>query len=90
MLNRLFEHSAGEADNFLDAYYHGAGRNPFTLGHQQTVTVTVNSILKLGPNSWQVRWEEQPFDHIGAPLGSLPVYRSESTCRAMRLSYLLP
>jgi type IV secretion system protein TrbF len=75
MLNRMFAHAHGEADNFLDAYYHRAGRNPFTLGHQQTVTVTVNSILKLGPNSWQ----EQAFDHIGAPMGPPRSWEAELT-----------
>ena len=48
MLNRMFKHAGGEADNFLDAYYHSPGRNPFSLGQEQTVTVTVNSILMGG------------------------------------------
>jgi type IV secretion system protein TrbF len=79
MLNRMFEHAGGEAGNFLDAYYHSPGRNPFSLGHQQTVTVTVNSILKLASNSWQVRWEEQAFDHLGSPLGAPRYWEAELT-----------
>lgn len=79
MLNRMFEHVAGEAGNFLDAYYHSPGRNPFSLGHQQTVTVTVNSILKLAATSWQVRWEEQVFDHLGAPLDAPRYWEAELT-----------
>ena len=75
MLNRMFKHAGGEADNFLDAYYHSPGRNPFSLGQEQTVTVTVNSILKLAATSW----EEQAFDHLGAPLGMPRYWEAELT-----------
>ena len=45
----------------LDAYYHSDGftHNPFKLAEKQTVSIQIDSILQLSPNSYQVRWTEE-------------------------------
>ena len=72
MLNSLLAHARGAADRFLDEYYHADGfaRNPFRRAQRETVTVQIDSILKLSARSYQVRWTETRHDLNGATLGA--------------------
>jgi type IV secretory pathway TrbF-like protein len=71
MLNSLLAHKRGAADRFLDAYYHSDSftHNPFKLSEKQTVSIQIDSILQLSPNSYQVRWTEQQRDLNGIVIG---------------------
>ena len=71
MLNALLAHARGAADRFLDEYYHSEGfsHNPFKLAEKQTISVQVDSILKVSARSYQVRWTEAQRDLNGATLG---------------------
>ena len=72
MLHSLLAHARGAADRFLDAYYHSDGftHNPFKIAEKQTVSVQIDSILQLSPQSYQVRWTEVPHDLNGVELAS--------------------
>jgi len=72
MLNSLLAHARGAADRFLDAYYHSDGftHNPFKIAEKQTVSVQIDSILQLSPQSYQVRWAEIPHDLNGIEIGA--------------------
>ncbi|HZP45662.1 MAG TPA: VirB8/TrbF family protein [Candidatus Binataceae bacterium] len=72
MLNSLLAHARGAADKFLDEYYHSDGfaHNPFKRAQRETVTVQIDSILKLSAESYQVRWTETKHDLGGATLGA--------------------
>ena len=72
MLNSLLAHTHGAADRFLDEYYHsdGAAHNPFQIAQKQTVSVQIDSILKLSTKSYEVRWTEVRRDLNGAAAGT--------------------
>jgi type IV secretory pathway TrbF-like protein len=72
MLNSLLAHVRGAADRFLDAYYHSDSftHNPFKLAEKETVSIQIDSILQLSPNSYQVRWTEQRRDLNGVAVGA--------------------
>jgi type IV secretion system protein TrbF len=74
-LNSLLAHTHGAADRFLDEYYHsdGAAHNPFQIAQKQTVSVQIDSILKLSAKSYEVRWTEVQRDLNGAAVG-LPTH----------------
>ncbi len=74
-LNSLLAHTRGAADHFLDDYYHsdGASHNPFQIAQKQTVSVQIDSILKLSGRSYEVRWTEVQRDLNGAAVG-LPTH----------------
>jgi type IV secretory pathway TrbF-like protein len=75
MLNSLLAHARGATDRFLDAYFHSDGftHNPFKLAEKQTVSIQIDSILQLSPNSYEVRWTEQQRDLNGVVIG-VPTY----------------
>jgi type IV secretion system protein TrbF len=70
-LDTLLAHARGAADHFLDGYYHADGftHNPFKLAQKQTITVQIDSILRLSDQSYQVRWTEITHDLNGVVLG---------------------
>ena len=72
MLNSLLAHARGAADRFLDEYYHSDdfAHNPFKIAQHQTVTVQIDSILKLSSHSYQVRWTETSHDLNGVAVGA--------------------
>jgi type IV secretion system protein VirB5 len=74
-LNSLLAHAHGAADHFLDDYYHSddAAHNPFQVAQKQTVSVQIDSILKLPGKSYEVRWTEVRRDLNGAAVG-LPTH----------------
>jgi type IV secretory pathway TrbF-like protein len=71
MLNSLLAHTRGAADRFLDDYFHSDGftHNPFKIAEKQTVSVQIDSILQLSPQSYQVRWTEEGHDLNGVAFG---------------------
>ena len=71
-LNALLAHTRGAADRFLDTYYHADGftHNPFKLAEKQTVTIQIESILRISDQSYQVRWTEFSRDLNGVTVGS--------------------
>lgn len=71
MLNSLLAHARGAADRFLDDYFHSDGfsHNPFKIAEKQTVSVQIDSILQLSPQSYQVRWTEEERDLNGVAFG---------------------
>ena len=71
MLNSLLAHARGAADRFLDEYYHSddSAHNPFKIAQKQTVSVQIDSILQLSPQSYEVRWTEEQHDLNGAAFG---------------------
>jgi type IV secretion system protein VirB5 len=69
-LNALLAHARGAADHFLDEYYHSdQSHNPFEIAQKETVSVQVDSILKLSAKSYEVRWTELRRDLNGAAIG---------------------
>ncbi|HUY28590.1 MAG TPA: VirB8/TrbF family protein [Candidatus Binataceae bacterium] len=72
MLNSVLAHARGAADRFLDDYFHSDGftHNPFKIAEKQTVSVQIDSILQLSPQSYQVRWNEVPRDLNGIEIGA--------------------
>src|SRR5439155_3336410 len=72
MLNSLLAHARGAADKFLDAYYHSDNfaHNPFKIAEKQTISVKIDSILRLSQQSYQVRWTEERRDLNGVVSGS--------------------
>jgi type IV secretion system protein TrbF len=75
MLDSLLDHARGAADRFLDEYYHSDdfSHNPFKIAQKRTVSVQIDSILKLSARSYQVRWTETERDLNGAMSGT-PTY----------------
>ena len=71
MLNALLAHARGAADRFLNDYYHSDNfeHNPFKRAERKTVTVQIDSILKLPSRSYQLRWTEVPHDLNGVVIG---------------------
>jgi type IV secretory pathway TrbF-like protein len=72
MLNSLLAHARGAADRFLDAYFHSDGftHNPFKIAEKQTVSIQIDSILQLSPQSYQVGWTEVQHDLNGVAIGA--------------------
>ena len=70
MLNSLLAHARGASDHFLDEYYHSdQTHNPFEIAQKQTVSVQIDSILKLSAKTYEVRWTELRRDLNGAAIG---------------------
>jgi len=75
MLDSLLAHARGAADRFLDSYYHSDdfAHNPFKVAEKRTVSVQIDSILRLSTRSYQVRWTEAQHDLNGLVIGP-PTY----------------
>ena len=59
VINRAYGHSKDAALGFLNDYFKKS--NPFLREAEGTVTVQVQSVLRLSPSSWQVQWRETPI-----------------------------
>ena len=67
----MLAHARGAVDRFLDEYYHvDTAHNPFQIAQKQTVSVQIDSILRLSSKSFQVRWTEQARDLNGAAISA--------------------
>ena len=56
VINRAYAYAKGGALGFLNDYFKKS--NPFLRAAEGTVTVEVQSVLRLSPKSWQVQWRE--------------------------------
>ena len=56
VINRAYAHAKDGALGFLNDYFKKS--NPFLREAEGTVTVQVQSVLRLSPRSWQVQWRE--------------------------------
>lgn len=72
VIAEVYSRVRGPAYKFLEAYYHqqDLAHDPFKVAQHQTVTVQIDSILKLSASTWQVRWTEQAIGLQGAPLAT--------------------
>jgi type IV secretion system protein VirB5 len=59
--------ATGDAVTFLNSQ--AQGKDPFADIGQRSVTVSITSIVRASPTTFQVKWQEQAFEH-GAPAGS--------------------
>ena len=66
--DRLYAFTQSPATDELTKYY--SENDPSTLFPRMTVTVAVRSVLRLGQNTWQVRWTEERKGRDGQKLGT--------------------
>lgn len=59
VINRAYGHAKDGALGFLNDYFKKS--NPFLREAEGTVTVQVQSVLRLSASSWQVQWRETQF-----------------------------
>jgi type IV secretory pathway TrbF-like protein len=62
-LDFVYHCTHGEAKLILDAFY--KVQNPFNIAKDETVDVTINSVLATSINTWQVHWTEIHRDTVG-------------------------
>jgi type IV secretion system protein VirB5 len=72
VIGEVYSRVRGAAYKFLDNYYHdqNLAHDPFKVAQHTTVTVQIDSILKLSEATWQVRWTEQALGLDGAPVAT--------------------
>jgi type IV secretion system protein VirB5 len=64
--------TATAAEKKYQEYY--AGNNPIQIGENETISVTVNSVLSMSAGTWQAEWTEERFT-IGGDKVSAKHYR---------------
>jgi type IV secretion system protein VirB5 len=71
LLKYVKAHARGAADHFLGDYFES--NNPHIAGRDHSTSVTIVSLIPVGPHSFQVRWTEMHFDRQGHRfLGDVP------------------
>ncbi len=72
VIGEVYSRVRGAAYKFLENYYHdqNLAHDPFKVAQHTTVTVQIDSILKLSDATWQVRWTEQALGLDGAPIAT--------------------
>jgi type IV secretory pathway TrbF-like protein len=65
-------HARGAAQKFLNAYYEDGVHNPHKLALQHSVSVTIESLVPIGPHSFQIRFIESYRDKNGLSIDSEP------------------
>ena len=63
VINRAYGHAKDSALGFLNDYFKRS--NPFLREAEGTVTVQVQSVLRLSASSWQVQWRETQIAATG-------------------------
>lgn len=63
VINRAYGHAKDSALGFLNDYFKKS--NPFLREAEGTITVQVQSVLRLSPSSWQVQWRETQIAPAG-------------------------
>lgn len=56
LLFSAYAYAEGDATTFLNTHYRE--NSPFARAKDTTVSVQVNSVLKLSPRTWQIEWTE--------------------------------
>jgi type IV secretion system protein TrbF len=72
LLNFVKFHARGPAQDFLHAYYEDGVHNPHKVAKQHTISVTIESLVPIGPHSFQVRFIESYRDKNGMSIDSEP------------------
>ncbi len=72
LLQFVKSHARGPAQGFLRSYYEDGVHNPHKLAHQHSVGVTIESLVPIGPHSFQVRFIESYRDKNGLSIDSEP------------------
>lgn len=62
-IHRAYSLVRGEAGQVLNAWYRA--HDPFDAAHHESVQVQIDSVLKLSPDSYEIRWTETPRDREG-------------------------
>ena len=63
LLKYVKTHARGAADHFLGDYFES--HNPHIAAREHSTSVTISSLMSVGPHSWQCRWTETHFDPQG-------------------------
>ena len=62
-IRRAYALARGEAGQVLNAWYRA--HDPFAAARHESIQVQIGSILKLSPDSYEIRWTETPRDQEG-------------------------
>lgn len=62
-IRRAYAFARGQAGQVLNAWYRA--HDPFAAARHGSIQVQIDSILKLAPDSYEVRWTETPRDQEG-------------------------
>jgi type IV secretory pathway TrbF-like protein len=62
-LDFVYHCTLGEAKAILDSFY--KTQNPFDIAKNETVDITINSVLPISNNTWQIHWTEIHRDSLG-------------------------
>jgi type IV secretion system protein TrbF len=63
LLKYVKAHARGPADHFLGDYFES--HNPHIVARDHSTSVTIASLIPVGPHSFQARWTETHFDPQG-------------------------
>jgi type IV secretory pathway TrbF-like protein len=72
LLEFVKDHARGPAQGVLRSYYEDGVHNPHKLAQQHSVSVTIESLVPIGPHSFQVRFIESYRDKNGLSIDSAP------------------
>lgn len=62
-IRRAYSFARGEAGQVLNAWYRA--HDPFDAATHGSIQVQIDSVLKLSPDSYEIRWTETPRDQEG-------------------------
>jgi len=65
-------HARGPAQSFLRSYYEDGLHNPHKVAKQHSISVTIESLVPIGPHSFQVRFIESYRDKNGMSIDTEP------------------
>lgn len=72
LLQFVNSHARGPAQGFLRQYYEDGVHNPHKVAKQHTISVTIESLVPVGPHSYQVRFIESYRDKNGMSIDGEP------------------
>jgi type IV secretion system protein VirB5 len=72
LLQFVKSHARGPAQRFVGQYYEDGVHNPHKLARTHSVAVTIESLVPIGPHSYQVRFIESYRDKNGLSIDSEP------------------
>jgi type IV secretory pathway TrbF-like protein len=72
LLQFVKDHARGPAQGFLRQYYEDGVHNPHKVAQQHTISVTIESLVPIGPHSFQVRFIESYRDKNGLSMDTEP------------------
>jgi type IV secretion system protein TrbF len=72
LLQFVKDHARGPAQRFLGQYFEDGIHNPHIVARTHSVAVTIESLVPIGPHSYQVRFIESYRDKNGLSIDSEP------------------